>query len=135
MMRTVQNNGGMTNFDKKDRANCTVRSFAIAYNIPYHKAYLLCKEAGRKDNRGFYTNKIMKYAWNRGYKYMVTRVGRKGMTIRKFLEKNPVGIFLCTRRGHAFTIIHGEIHDTTPNTERQIITSAYLILRDNKQFE
>jgi hypothetical protein len=134
-MRIVQNNGGMTNLDKPDRNNCTVRSLAIAYNIPYLKAYQLCKAAGRKDNRGFYTNKIMNHVWKKGYKYTKVRIGRKGMTIRKFLEKNPIGIFLCTRRGHAFTIIHGEIHDIVTNTERQIITSAYLILRDNKQFE
>jgi hypothetical protein len=128
-MRIVQNNGGMTNLDKPDRNNCTVRSLAIAYNIPYLKAYELCKAAGREDNKGFYTNKIMNHVWKKGYKYMKVGVGRKGMTIRRFLEQNPIGIFLCTRRGHAFTVIHGEVHDTTPNTERQIVTSAYLVFR------
>jgi hypothetical protein len=128
-MRIVQNNGGMTNLDKPDRANCTVRSLAIAYNIPYLKAYELCKAAGRKDNRGFYTHKLMQYIWDQGYKYMKVGVGRKGITLRRFLEQNPVGIFICTRRGHAFTVIHGEVHDTISNSERQIVTSAYLVFR------
>lgn len=130
-MRIVQNNGGATNLDKPDRNNCTVRALAIAYNIPYKAAYELCKAAGRKDNRGFYTNKLMKYIWDQGYKYMKVGVGRKGITLRRFLEINPVGIFICTRRGHAFTVIHGEIHDTVTNSERQIVTSAYLVFRKN----
>lgn len=125
-MRIVHNSGGD---NTKEKNNCTVRAFAIAYDIPYIKAHEICKAAGRKDDRGFFMNKIMKYAWNKGYKYMMVGVGRKGITLRRFLEQNPIGIFLCTRRGHAFTIIHGEVHDTVTNSERQIVTSAYLVFR------
>lgn len=125
-MRVIQNSGGD---NTKEKNTCTVRSLAIAYNIPYSKAHKLCKAAGRMDNKGYYMNKIMSYVWNKGYKYIKIGVGRKGITLRRFLEQNPIGIFICTRRGHAFTVIHGEVHDMTTNTERQIVTSAYLVLR------
>lgn len=113
----------------EDKNYCTIRALAIAFKLPYEVAYTIGKFAGREQGKGYYMEKILKV--NRfilGLKYKPYDVG-KGITIRRFLEKNMVGKFIVTRREHAFAIIHGEIHDITLNTERQIIQSAYEIIQ------
>jgi hypothetical protein len=126
-MRVIQNDGGMKNSSIVDRNYCTIRSIAIAFKIPFEEAYLIGKNAGRKHGCGFYLDVLMKYLYKHTqYDYFrKLKIKSNGITIRRFLEKYPIGRFVCGRRGHAFAIIHGEIQDTTYNTERQVIQEAY----------
>lgn len=113
----------------KDKNYCTIRAIAIAFKLPYEAAYAIGRFAGRKHGCGYYMENIMSVIQKHiGYKFKIYDVG-KGITIRRFLEKNTIGKFIVTRREHAFAIIHGEIHDTTLNTERQIIQTAYEIIQ------
>jgi hypothetical protein len=128
-MRTVYNDGGLSESNIKDSACCIVKSIAIAFNIPFTKAHEICKEAGRKINRGFHMEPILPHLAKRGFKFKRYRLGRKGMTIRKFIEKNPIGLFICIRRGHAFALIHGDVNDTIQNSERHIIQKAWEVQR------
>jgi hypothetical protein len=47
--------------------------------------------------------------------------------VKKFIEQNPTGRFICVRRGHAFTIVDGVIYDKVTTTPRQFITTSYLV--------
>lgn len=113
----------------RDNNYCTIRSIAIAFKIPFEEAYLIGKKAGRKHGEGFYLSELMKFLYNntRYDNFQRIKLKSNGITIRRFIENYPIGKFVCGRRGHAFAVIHGEIQDTTPNTERQIIQEAYEI--------
>jgi hypothetical protein len=126
-MRIVENDGGMENSSIRDTNYCTIRSIAIAFKIPFEEAYLIGKEAGRKHGQGFYLCILMNFLKRntRYNNFKRVKLNPNGITIRRFLENNPIGKFICGRRGHAFSIIHGEIQDLADNTERQIIKEAY----------
>jgi len=128
-MRVIYSDGGMKDSGIEDKNYCTIRAIAIAFKLPYKVAYEIGDYAGREHGKGYYMERIMKCVLHfTGYKFKPYNVG-KGITIRRFLEKNTIGKFIVTRRSHAFAIIHGEIHDSTLNTERQIIQTAYEIIQ------
>ena len=120
----------MENSSIRDTNYCTIRSIAIAFNIPFEEAYLIGKQAGRKHGQGFHLSLLMFHLKCKTQYNNFKRVKLKpnGITIRRFLENNPIGKFICGRRGHAFSIIHGEIQDLADNTERQIIKEAYEVI-------
>ena len=128
-MRIIQNDGGMKYSSIKDENYCTIRSIAIAFNLQFEEAYLIGKHAGRKHGQGFHLSELMNFMFSKTPYNKIVRVRLKsnGITIRRFIENYPIGKFICGRRGHAFAVIHGEIHDITHNTERQIVQEAYKI--------
>ena len=124
-MRIVISDGGKGQMQENN--DCVVRALAICYKIPYPQAHAIVKEAGRKDFRGFYVSVLFDHLMKKGFRFFKYKM-KKNPTIRRFLEDNPVGIFYCNIRGHAFAVIHGEIHDSACITrDRQIIQSAYMI--------
>jgi len=128
-MKIIYSDGGMKESGIKDKNYCTIRAIAIAFKIPYEVAYAIGRFSGRKHRQGYYMENIMSVIQKHiGYRFKLYDVGN-GITIRRFLEKNTIGKFIVTRRQHAFAIIHGEIHDATDNSERQIIQSAYEIIQ------
>jgi hypothetical protein len=129
-MRIIQSDGGHNQTDIQDTNNCTIISIANAFKLPYHVADEIGIKSGRKRNRGFYIPELLKYI-RRTTDLDFKRVQlKKPITIRRFIEQNPIGRFICCRRGHAFAVICGEIHDTCQrNTERQMIYSVHRILK------
>jgi len=126
-MKTVYTDGGLKESMIPDDNYCCVSAFSNAFRVSYRESYALATECGRKHRRGFYMNLFLNHAFKRGYKFTRIGLGKKGLTIRRFIENYTIGRFICVRRGHAFCVIHGEIHDHLLNSERQIIYSAYRI--------
>jgi len=128
-MRIISNDGGMKLSNIQDWNCCTIRSIAIAFKIPFQEAYMIGKKAGRPHGKGFYLDSLMKYLYlHTQYNFNIVKLKSNGITIRRFLERYPVGKFVCGRRGHAFAIVHGEIQDLAYNTERQIVQEAYEVI-------
>jgi len=108
-----------------DSNNCTICALATAAGIPYTEAYKIGEEAGRKHGKGFYTSKLMNHARKKGIEFRKIKCG--GITIQKFLKKNPTGRFVVNRRRHAFCIIDGVIYDHLENKPMQIIKSIWKV--------
>jgi hypothetical protein len=125
-MKVLPNDGGWRNSNIIDTNNCSVIALAIAFNIHYRIADEISNNAGRKRNKGFHIHKLMEYIKREtNLKFKKIRLENK-ITIRKFLEKNPIGRFIVVRNHHAFAVICGEIHDMVEtNTERQMVYQAY----------
>jgi len=109
----------------KDTNNCTICALSTAAGIPYNEAYEIGKKAGRKNGRGFYTSKLMKTARKNGIVYRKIKTG--GITIQKFLQKNPIGRFVVDRSGHAFAVIDGTIYDHLENKPMQRIIGIWKV--------
>jgi len=100
----------------KERRDCSVRAVSRALQIEYEEAHELCKKAGRPNGKGFHPfrllglnecNRIKESAVINDKKLVYHDRIKK--TIKTFIKENPIGTFICVKRGHAFTIINGEI--------------------------
>jgi hypothetical protein len=113
------------NIGIKDNNNCTIVALSTAAGLPYTEAYKIGEKAGRKHGRGFYTCKLMDTAKKNGIDFRKIKTG--GITIQKFLKKNPTGRFVVNRRGHAFAIIEGTIYDHLENKPMQRIVGIWKV--------
>jgi hypothetical protein len=103
--------------EKKD---CTVRSFAVAADIPYADAHLLAKRSGRKDGKGWWSERILAVAAKDGLlAYSETpcmipgpRYTVRYPTVAQVISRRPTGRYIITTHNHAFAVIDGVIHDT-----------------------
>ena len=123
--RTIRTDGGLSLSGIKDKNNCTIRALSIACGIPYEEAFLIGKEAGRKTGHGFYTQKLMKQARKNGIDFK--KMNYKSITLQKFMDLGLVGRFIVKRRGHAFAIISGVIHDGILNPPMSRLTEIYKV--------
>jgi len=101
-----------------DTKDCVVRAFAVAAEISYDLSHDLCAKHGRKFRKGTYDHTIQKVAV---HELAMTRIdcGRvwaPTMTLRQFIEQNPVGRFMMIRPRHAFAVIDGVVHDWSRGT-------------------
>ena len=97
----------------RETNDCTVRAFAAALDTDYGKAHRLCRESGRKNRRGHWTQAIAKYvntAWKAGIRE-VKLAPRP--TLREFITAHPKGRYVVTVRGHALAVINGVASDKT----------------------
>jgi hypothetical protein len=67
----------------------------------------------------------MQTARKNGIEYRKIKTG--GITIQKFLQKNPTGRFVVNRRGHAFCVIDGVIYDHMENKPMQRIVGIWKV--------
>lgn len=106
--------------------DCHVRAISLAAGISYEESHRLHEEAGRVRGEGtHYTTsrkvisalglKVVKYE---NCKYPPALKGRSYVypTVKQFIWDHPKGTYLVHRRGHAFAIIDGVVHDWAHGT-------------------
>ena len=124
-----ENNAGSPLKEKND---CTVRALAIATNSTYVKAYMVCCQAGRKHNRGFYIEKLLKKQCDHlGHRFFKLPF-RKPITVQKFMQKYSEGVYYVKIRGHVFVIKQGIVHDMVEPRPMQRITDAWEVTSNKK---
>jgi len=130
MIRYIEENGGSPPSEKND---CTVRALAISTGSTYNKAYMLLCSAGRKRNRGFVIEKFLKkncsYLGHCFHKLPF----RKPITIQKFIQKYPKGVFYTKIRGHVFVIKDGAVYDMVEPRPMQRVTAAWEVTNNKKE--
>mgnify|MGYP001171506055 CR=1 FL=1 len=121
---------------KSEKADCVVRAFASAFDIPYDNAHkYVAEQFGRKPKKGTYgtVSKLVRMADNKttvnnkkvypvgvrksstlinSLSYNVTIKGEtklRQMTVGTFIKQNPKGTFFVLVRQHAFTIKDGVV--------------------------
>jgi hypothetical protein len=116
----------------KERNDCTVRALAIATETSYAKAYMKLAAAGRRRNCGFHIDKILKTKsihFNCSFKKLPFR---KPITLQKFIQKYPEGIFYVQKYGHVFVIRDGAVLDTYRPSAYVRITKAWRVTKHLK---
>ena len=92
---------------RRERRDCSVRAFAVAMGVPYEEAHAAFKRHGRKDHMG---TPVFVSHWVHTEAGM-TRIDPRMPTLTQFIRENPKGRFVVHRRGHAFAVIDGVVHD------------------------
>lgn len=101
----------------QEKNDCTVRALMTLTGQTYELAHDLCSDYGRKSRRAMYTT-ALEHAMKSGdtllectFHERRTR-GDRTVTLKRFIRENPVGRFYCTKRGHAFAVVDGQVIDT-----------------------
>jgi hypothetical protein len=98
-----------------DRRDCSVRALSIAANLPYEHCSKLFAHHGRKRGHATPTHISDGIHDDLGMQ-QVPLLPRGWLTVTRFIAEHPVGRFVVHRRGHAFAIIDGVIHDWSRGT-------------------
>ena len=120
-MRFHQTDGGRqsSGFFAEQR-DCTVRSLACAADIPYVDAHRVLKKSGRKNGRGWWSERGLATASQEGLlDFVAIPFGRtvRNMrisypTVAQVLARLPQGRYIFNTRKHAFAVLDGVIFDT-----------------------
>jgi hypothetical protein len=104
-----------------ERNDCVVRALACASGISYQDAYDLASWHGRQRNRGTLRAAVLFDALFPGARLFWATAFRRDplneprpTTLGRFIEAHPLGRFLCLKRGHAFAVVDGVVHDSAP---------------------
>lgn len=105
--------------------DCTVRSFAVAADVPYDVAHDVARRSGRKNGKGWWSEKILSVAELDGLVKAISMplgvqtIGLAGfnqrviyLTLEQIARKYPKGRYILNTRNHATALIDGKIHDT-----------------------
>lgn len=118
-----------------ENRDCCVRALSLAANMPYIRAHALFKGHGRQDRCGTYDMTIDSALSAIGGRLIKTggrAIAARGVTLQRFLDDHPKGRFFVVRRGHAFAIIDGVVHDWLFGTgPRSRVRFAYEVLTSN----
>lgn len=117
------------------KRNCTVVALAATAGIPYGTAFVIAKQAGRQDNRGFRSETLIKYYSKLYGKNQFRKVKRSTITVQKFCKKYTEGKYFVRKRGHAFAIVDGLVVDKTKPKPLERIVEAWQYIGDNKNNE
>lgn len=94
---------------EKERRDCTVRALSLAANLSYKDVHEAFTKFGRKNGHGVYLHRVIHKVCDE-LNLEIRQVKRSG-TLNKFIKQFPKGNYICTKRGHAFTVIDGVVHD------------------------
>jgi len=126
MINYIIENGGSPDNEKND---CTVRAMAIATETSYAKAYMKLATAGRRRNCGFHIHKLLK-SKSIHFECLFKKLPfRKPITLQKFIQRHPQGIFYVEKYGHVFVVRDGAVLDTYRPSRYVRITRAWAVTK------
>lgn len=107
-MTFIKTDGGKSSSGFIHETNdCAVRAHALFTQSSYEESHAIFKKLGRKDGRGTHNRDILTVL-NPNYECHLNQ----NMTLKQLRNKYPKGRIYALKRGHAFTLIDGVLHDT-----------------------
>lgn len=106
--------------------DCCVRAISIATGIDYAVIHKLCEKKGREPRKGFHPHfafglrrgQKKKSCVYKGMRISLRKVGKHEPTIPTFINKNPIGRFVCVKSRHAFAVIDGKVYSQQLDNSR-----------------
>lgn len=120
----------VTNYDAKHKRNCTVVALAATTGLPYDEAHVIAEKAGRLLNKGFRSEKLIKYFNEKHGRNQFRKVKRTTITVQKFCKKYPKGSYYVRKKGHAYAIIDGTVIDRSRPKALERILEAWQFVGD-----
>ncbi len=109
-----------------DRRDCSVRALSVAVECSYEQASAVFSAAGRRLKKG--TSVDLSRTVHEDWLHMEPIPGMAGCPVLIFMDLYPKGAFVLHRRGHAFAVIDGVLHDWEEGTKaRSEIISAWKV--------
>ena len=120
-----------TEFSRENK-DCVVRAFSIVLNRSYGEIHGACKRHGRKDSdgtKGCTQDAVAEeYSMEKVPLSDITCGNQFHPTLQQFINSHPKGRYYLTRRGHAFAVIDGVVHDWNRGTgSRSRIIRAFRV--------
>jgi hypothetical protein len=120
------------NFSKENK-DCVVRAFSVVLGRSYEEIHAACKMHGRKSGCGTtgHTQELVaeEYDMKKVPLSVLTCGTQFNPTLQQFINAHPRGRYYLTRRGHAFAVIDGVVHDWMRGTgARSRIIRAYQVV-------
>ena len=107
---------------KGENNDCVVRAFALALERPYDEVHAVCAKHGRRFAEGTYPMTQRSVAQEYDMEEIdfsalasLTPTGWKP-TLVQFMTHFKKGRYYVARRGHAFVVIDGVVHDNVRKT-------------------
>lgn len=129
----VYSDGGRSNSKRpKQQNDCTVRAVALAFEVPYDRAYDMLKSAGRKSHQGFYFNEWAEETVVNGrrlkWRPFQAVKGQKRMNPVRFSQEFAKGRWIVRTAGHVFAFIDGVGYDDTKERDSRCIYGAWEVV-------
>lgn len=129
-----------------DKNNCVVRCLANCTDMQYDQAHKMFADAGRRVNKGMFFQDFYPVYKQYAKDFRVVGTGRnagyftrcyskvndscpmieEGVTLSKFIERNPVGVFGVIVRGHILTVRNGKIYDIADNNGNKRVCGYFV---------
>jgi hypothetical protein len=108
-MRRYEQEGKI--FQSQESNDCAIHAISATLGISYKDAYSIGELAGRVTGQGTYSHDLISAAKKLGFWFIPIQTYR--IRLSEFVALNPVGRFYLVIRGHAISLINGEVVDTT----------------------
>jgi hypothetical protein len=110
----------------KEKSNCTVVALSAITELPYKECKEIATTAGRKNGKGFRSADLINFFNTQIAKRFREVYLEKRLNVKAFCKEYPVGRFYVRKRGHAFSIINGVVHEMyTVVTARSFVQNAW----------
>ncbi len=112
--------------------DCSVIALAISCNISYDTSYRWCRAVGRVANKGLANDPLLSIIRDNDA-YTLTRFkdlfNPNGTRIAKLIvgQRMREGRFLCFVDGHAFSVVDGEVQDSSQRDGLSVM-EAYQVI-------
>lgn len=123
-----------------DRNNCTVKALSATFQVPYDTAFNFAQEKwSRKPEKGIPLSKfrevlpmglevghilgkwVVKVDSTRGYRQTGGWIRERKLTVASFKDQYSSGSYYVIVRGHALSIIDGQVVDHLKSEKRRIV--------------
>ena len=120
----VRTDGGKTAAGIVDRNDCAVRAYSLFTGKPYAESHKMFSSMGRRIGKGTKNTTIM--AALKEFPCTEARKQGKRVTLSQIANTIPVGKVYMLKRGHAFTMVNGVVHDSFQVGAKSIINMFWV---------
>lgn len=124
-----------------EKCDCTVRSVATALQLPYIAAHFIASKFGRRSRQGmngrdwylmmsdFEVERIVKQLKPEEVQtyYPSTKKHRR-MRLSTFIKSHSTGRYILDLRGHATSVVDGEVVEASKHISDQYVLTAWKVL-------
>ena len=113
--------------DRVESNDCSVRAVSVASGLPYYKVHAAFTEAGRKTGKGVSVRIMIAALEKLGIMQQPETLVFRRPTLSYWLSNNPTGNWVIVKRDHAFAILDGVVHDSSPVGARSRVLFAFKV--------
>lgn len=114
--------GRSTSRRSRQRNDCTVRAYALCFNLSYDQAYEFLASKGRKSGKGFRIDPVLPNKIS-----FPPVAGVKRMTLANFCRLYSEGRYICKIAKHVLPVIDGVVYDTDRSDPERCVYVAWRI--------
>jgi hypothetical protein len=112
--------------------DCTVRAFALAFQIPYDQAYDYLKEQGRVCSKGFHLQKLLAkeptiYGLNVKKIKIPFTAGSPRIKVDDFVKMYPKGTYIIRIAKHVACVKDGVVYDMSLGYGQKMVYVAFSV--------